>query len=276
MVQKFQKLILMIKWSRFWLSFGLICLIVVLAGCSNRQFPRPTRQFYVNDFADALSDATKNNILEKGELLYDMSNEFEDIGGAQIVFVTFMLETPDQVGEYEATITDLFNEWHIGKNDMGLLIMLLFIESDDEFELSIFHEVIFAFGDQMLVYLTPSRLGQIANETIYFSDDLDMELAHFLHEVLKVLCLDAYEYEEFADFDTEGYAYYFENYIEDDPFEDVSMTTLIYLLSPYSSLEEKLFALLPLIISFIIGGGLVFNRGGGGLSSGARIFRRRR
>ena len=259
--------------SYFALLFSCFLFLMILVGCKSTDFPRPTREFYVNDFAHALTEATKHNIVQKGETLYDLTKDYEGNGGAQIVFITILVESVTQIAEYKIKKSEIFTQYKIGKNDMGLLVLLFFMEENEELN---YIGLLTDSGWQMKIYLPSSKQGQIADSTIESNPDLEMGIAHFLHELLKVICLEAYDFEEFDDFDEEGYQEYFDTYVPDDSYDDLSMGLLIYLLSPYSSIEDKLWILIPFILSILLGGGFVINKGGGGISSGAGIFRRRR
>ncbi len=84
--------------------------------------PKPTSDFYVNDFAGVLSQSTKDAIIAKNEQL-------EQQTGAQIV-VTVV----DNAGglSMEELAYQMFNQWEIGDADENNgVLLLLSIEDDD-------------------------------------------------------------------------------------------------------------------------------------------------
>jgi uncharacterized protein len=95
--------------------FAGLCAIFIIAG-SVFAMPKPTRDFYVNDFAGVLSAAHKNAILSGAKSLSEET-------GTQIVVVT--LETLDgmPIEEYANT---LLNRWKIGdRRNNGVLFLIV-------------------------------------------------------------------------------------------------------------------------------------------------------
>ena len=89
---------------------------------ANADTLKPTKEFYVNDYADVISVEVEDEII-------DLGYQLEEQTGAQIVLVTVDFTNGDSLETYAM---DLFNDWGIGsaeKND-GLLI-LLSIGDDD-------------------------------------------------------------------------------------------------------------------------------------------------
>lgn len=258
---------------------GIIIIVIVAISMfwyfNRKDYPNPTAEYYVNDFAMALSPATKHNIVEKGEILYDYSNDFEKNGGAQIVFATFLLEDGAEMNKYAPT--DIFNQWKIGKNDMGLLIVLYFINQKYEgYTMPEFYAVDTAIGYQMKQYLTASRVGAILDATIMVEEDLNMGIGKMLHQVLWIITEDAYGYEGFKAFNEESYQQYLNEYIPNDSDDIAAATIWTYIFSPNMSLFEKILMIGAVVFLFGGSGLFIFNRGGGGSSGGAGVFRRRR
>jgi uncharacterized protein len=95
--------------------FAGLCAIFIITG-SVFAMPKPTRDFYVNDFADVLSAAQKNAILSKAKSLGEET-------GTQIVIVT--LRTLDGM-PIEKYANMLFNRWKIGdKRNNGVLFLIV-------------------------------------------------------------------------------------------------------------------------------------------------------
>ncbi|NMB95757.1 MAG: TPM domain-containing protein [Clostridiaceae bacterium] len=85
-------------------------------------FPKPTSNFYVNDYADVIDEEVENLIVVNGEAL-------EEKTGAQIVIVTIDFTDGISIDEYAA---DLFNEWKLGsaEKNNGLLILMSIGDED--------------------------------------------------------------------------------------------------------------------------------------------------
>lgn len=257
---------------------GVLFLIVLIVAFFVYVFQgnqlRPTREFYVNDYAQALSPAIENVIVEKGVLLYDLYQDVDEVGGAQIVFLTLDKATYGNSSSTE--LTEIFNKWKIGKNDMGLLYVIFFEEVEyDGYTLMEYDSIRWIIGNQMKIYLSASKIGQIVDATIQIEDSLNMGIAKLLHETLREITTNAYDYEDFSDFDEEAYAYYFDNYTGSST-DAVEMNVFYYLFSSHSSFTDKLFAVIPFLLIMFMGGLFVSFKGGGGSSGGSGSFRRRR
>ncbi len=92
-----------------------ITLVFFLVRIHANALVEPTKEFYVNDYADILSEETEQYILEKSVAL-------EQETTVQIVVVT----VPDLEGEsLEEYATDLFREFGIGDKDKNNGLLLL-------------------------------------------------------------------------------------------------------------------------------------------------------
>ncbi|MDY0294653.1 MAG: TPM domain-containing protein [Acholeplasmataceae bacterium] len=269
--------------SRYYKRIALLIMIsgflLILFGCSKNEYPRPTNQYYINDYADILYQATRSSITREGERLYEVTQDEVD-GGAQLVVATFVVENITEVASYDKT--EIFRQWEIGKNDMGLLVLLFFTEETiDDIDYLTLVETQIEVGYRMEQYLTPTQLGQIVDNTLLsgqWDDDLDMGVMHMVYELLSAIYIDAYGYESF-NYDMDVYEEYLINNpdIADDD-SHIPLTWLLYLLSPFATAADRWGAILPIIIFALLGGGGIFikNKGGGGSSGGMGIFRRRR
>ncbi len=93
------------KWSRGWFCIIAILLVLLLNPIHVKAaIPEATDGFYVNDFAEVLSDETETAIKNKN---YDLVEK----SGAQIVVVTMNSSDGEPYDEYTA---ELFNKWGIG------------------------------------------------------------------------------------------------------------------------------------------------------------------
>jgi uncharacterized membrane protein YgcG len=195
---KYLSLISMNKIVRKTFAFITIGLLsIVLFACQKNEYPRPTRSFYVNDFANILDEATRSSITREGERLYELSKDETD-GGAQLVIATFEVESETDIANYDKT--EIFRQWGIGDNDMGLLVILFFspYTVDDVLYLELVESQI-EVGYRMEQYLTPTTLGSIIDHTLYSDewDYLDMAVMHMVYELLSEIYVDIYKYESF-------------------------------------------------------------------------------
>lgn len=95
-----------------------LCLTAAAAG-----IPSPSEDFYVLDNAGVLSDATKQHIIEKNDLLYYHT-------GAQIVLVTVNSTDGTPIREFASSI---FKEWKIGSGEKNNGLLVLFAIEDDDY-----------------------------------------------------------------------------------------------------------------------------------------------
>ena len=102
----------MILVSKHTFIFLFTLLVIVSAAAAQ---PRPTHDFYVNDFANVLSAQDRSYILER-------ANAFYHEQGSQVVVVTVENMGGYGIEEYANT---LFNSWGIGSsaNNSGVLLI---------------------------------------------------------------------------------------------------------------------------------------------------------
>ncbi len=259
---------------------SLVILVLLAAGiiflvgrCSQEEYPRPTDAYYLNDFADALSGAAELYIVNEGEELYADTEDLED-GGAQIVVATFLLEAGETPADYDRT--ELFRQWKIGKNDMGILLMLLYEESETG---PILVEAQIEAGYHVEGYPFAYDLNQYLDDADLFAPDLgafetEKRIMEVYFRILEGVYHDVYNTNLIWDLD--DYDVDYEVYYSDSMYDaDVPMNFFLSLLSPYADLGSILGYLLVGIVCFGVAGGFVKNLGGGG-SSGGFGFRRRR
>jgi len=263
---------------------GLIVLailagVVYLLFFSNigRDYPRPTPLFYVNDFAEVLSDGAADVMLFYGENMYE-DTEGEGEGRSQIVVATFMVDSAEDAANYDST--DIYREWKIGENDMGLLVLLYFTETTVDG--LTYHELVardFELGERMEAYLTTIEIYQILDNTVWDNPDINMGTVHMYLELCKITYEKAYRDVFYPmEYDLEYLSTYIDDFTQDEETlsSDLSMGFFTYLLSPFASwggiLANGGFVLLAIALT----GGFVYNLGGGGSSSGKGVFTRRR
>jgi hypothetical protein len=252
---------------------AILCWTVGLWGCRPASnIPKPTKEFYCNDFAGAFPAAVRATIVAEGKRLYEETSEDETISGIQIVFATFAVETAEDIASYN--LSDIYNQWEIGTDDMGVLVVYFYLGDPDKPETLELEEVRIEVGFAMEMYLSPMKMGDILDETIMADESEAIGTVHLLYELLTVMYVDIFGYDAF-NYDLDEYQEYLDNYDPYSDYEGLWGWILYVVLSPYSGWWEKgLLVLLGLSV-FGIGGGLVKTVGGGGRSGGMGLRRRR-
>ena len=105
-----------------------LLLILLLAGVLPFQTAaaetlEPTSAFYVNDFADVISEDVENEIIEYGRKL-------EEQTGTQVVLVTIDFTNGESMENYSM---DLFNKWKIGSEEKNNGLLILMSVGDDDY-----------------------------------------------------------------------------------------------------------------------------------------------
>lgn len=227
----------------------------------------PSKLLYINDQDRVLLNATSWSIFTYGEELYEdskASDILSNIRGSQVVVLTYVGDSS------QISSTDIFNNWGIGDNNMGILIILFFTKSVDSYE---YDSMIFEIGSQMSTFLSAFEANNLI--TSYFDDpsipsfDYDARLMNLYYGVLSYLYLNVYGY---TSYNHESYmnAYYDiqYDYLGALPgnVEPPFYTSLIFWILVVSAIlfGGSIFSFLPLIF---ISSGRAF-KGGGGKSFG--------
>lgn len=168
------------KRRRHYLKSILIVLLLVILSCTfiacseQEENPNPynfgvqeaTSDFYVNDFANIFDSGQKEKMMKNAV------NLAEEYSGIQVVVTTVesfdktIVEwqgTKPKTFEIEQVAYAMFNQYEIGKDDMGLLI--LFSVED--------REVRIETGRNMQAYITDAMSGQLLDDygMDYFRED---------------------------------------------------------------------------------------------------------
>ncbi|MGN0242776.1 MAG: TPM domain-containing protein [Lachnospiraceae bacterium] len=111
-----------VRWAVFTVLFCL-CSMPALAAVS---VPEPTSRFFVNDYANVLSEESENYICETSQL-------YAENNGTQIVVTTVESLDGNSIEQYALTMG---REWGIGseKENNGLLILLALKEREIRIE----------------------------------------------------------------------------------------------------------------------------------------------
>ena len=273
------------KNKRFLFILGLFFVVFGLSGCNKNQYPNASNAFYINDYARVLTAEVKDYILSYSSQLYEITQDKGD-GATPVVVATFLIDNEEEMNTYRRE--EIYNQWGIGENDMGLLILLYYIDVPYEgYTLPEFTKFEVAIGSRMIQYINEIDLGISMYDTIFpLYDDEELGLIHYYFEALKRIMLDAYP----GEFELFDYQDELDSILELFEYEEYTFDSMGA--RPHSYLEDLLDAnglgfllggsstafLIGLAILFLGGAGGMFfrNRGAGGRSGGGGIFRRRR
>ena len=125
------------------LAAVLLCLVFCLCSCAEEGFPDATEEFFVNDFADILSEDAEREIISRATSLYDATT-------AQVVTVT--IESLNGMEPYEYAL-ELGRKWGVGSEEEDNGIVILLSESD--------REIYIAVGYGLEGALPDSKTGRI-------------------------------------------------------------------------------------------------------------------
>lgn len=258
-----------------------------------REYPRPSNLFYVNDFANTLSEGATDVILFYGENMYEDTKNLGE-GRSQIVVATFAIEDVSDVANYDKT--EIYREWKIGENDMGLLFLFFFVEEEIDgisYPTSEYY-IAYEIGYRMEAYITTIEINNAITEALEGAEEYNNGIINFYSEMTAVedynygivnlyLEMTALVYEKAYPEDFYPMEYdmeYVANYIADYPEDatsleaELSMNLITYLLSPYASWSGFFTYGGIALLVLALGGRFVYHSGGGGSSGGKGGFRR--
>ncbi len=132
------------------LSIIIMALFIVITGTSPSAYAAPkipagTNDFYVNDFANVFSDEEKDTLMQRA---VDLATQPE---GIQIVVTTIKSLGDNSIEDYANA---MYNQYGIGKDDMGLLILL---STEDR-------EIRVETGKSMESYINDSKAGRFIDK----------------------------------------------------------------------------------------------------------------
>lgn len=226
---------------------AVLFLLFALCGCEEEEkYPQPTDNFYVNDFADVMTDSDEQEFLSRAVAL-------EKATTAQVVVATVEDLGGDEPYEYA---TELGRQWGIGNEEADNGVLILFARDD--------REIFIAVGYGLEGALPDSKTGRIID--VYGLEDLRND--NFSKGILSIgKALINEVYIEYGLQPEEGYVN-IENIQEEivDPAEvGVSWAVLIIILIILMLLSRRRGGII-FFPMFHGGGG--FHSGGGGFSGG--------
>ncbi|MFA5481219.1 MAG: hypothetical protein WC282_02410 [Bacilli bacterium] len=271
------------------LGFFTAIIIFGVRSFTGNEYPYPSDAFYLNDFAQVFSGSTSNYLVGEAEALFEKTKEIEHVGGAQIVIATYLLDSRDQLAEYNKTT--MFREWKIGQNDMGLLAIFYFVEineeTSDNYELIEFQ---IEATDKMLIYYPVQLQNNIYNQTLGkylevdektspYDYDLEMGTACMMNGLVNVAYQDIYNmpaqvYPQ-AEFEVDYDEYWWNDNSANRYQTNKSLDMFKYFFSPYGTIGDRIvFGTLSALMVVATGGAGIF-KAKGGFSSGGGLFKHR-
>lgn len=247
-----------------FLAIGIYYLVLALLPKDNTL---PSREYYVNDYANVFSSASKDYYLTKSEEVFSRT-EGSDIGGLQIVVASYCIDNLSEIdGRYNKT--DLFRKWKIGENDMGLLFVYYYqADAAGSIELK---KVSTEIGYRLTSYLTATAMGEILDESFANVSDEETAQAHAYAAVLSHVLPDAYQIAvtPFDDARFQDYEIHYDGpaYAPSEPID-----RLTYAFQEGGFWDQ--FGIPALILGLVLlGDGYAFVSGAGGSSGGAGVSR---
>ena len=138
---------------------AMICIATMTSTVVHAEIaiPEATTEFYVNDFANVIPESIEAEMIERAKSLSDSYD------GIQVVVTTVSSLQGNTIDDYA---DEMYNQYGIGKNDMGILILFA-AEENEEIQTKI------KVGKSMETYFNDSQAeGFIdAFARIYFEND---------------------------------------------------------------------------------------------------------
>lgn len=168
------------KLCRIGLLLSLIALCPVLLGAA----PSYTSEFYVNDYADVLSDETESHILSTA---LQLNNETT----AQVCVLTVDTLDGEDISEYSV---EVFREWGIGDKDKDNGVLIVLSVNDREMWIT--------SGYGIEGTLTDARLGALRDTyamPYYSENDFDTGTKQLFDAIVSVIATEEYGLEKLGD-----------------------------------------------------------------------------
>ncbi len=198
------------KLRRLSLLLSLIALCPVLLGAA----PSHTSKFYVNDYADVLSDETESHILDTA---VQLNNETT----AQVCVLTIDSLDGEGIAEYSV---ETFREWGIGDKDKGNGVLIVLSVDDREMWIT--------SGYGIEGTLTDAKIGSLRDTyamPYYRENDFDTGTKRLFDAIVSVIRTEEYGLEAL-----EGYGYVSSVYNEEMELTATDLMTLLFILvSPF-------------------------------------------
>lgn len=213
--------------TQSFLLLTFILLTLLLSACQGTSVVRPTKHFYINDYANVLSDATVINITREGERLFRDTDSYIN-GGTILIINTILYTNETDLDAFDEET--LMNTWSVNYGSMGLIINLYFTNENDQLTLS--YEK-FSVSPKLQQYIAVEQLRFIIDKTLYLSNwdesVIDLPIMHMYYELLETVYMQVYDYISFT-YDMSIYELYLNSYQGDEDIYRQQMTYFEYTL----------------------------------------------
>ena len=213
--------------TSFFLILVMLSLAYFLLSCTNQPSIYPTKNFYINDYADVLSDGTITNIEREGSRLFETTDSYVN-GGTMLIVNTILVDHDVMLNVYDVDL--LLDKWAIGFNRMGLVVNLYFAKQDDQLEL--LYET-YAISEKLQRFITEQQLDLLFDKTLYNSNwnqsKIDIPVMHMYYELLESVYMHVYDYISFI-YDLEIFELYINNFQSVEETSNKPMTYFDYML----------------------------------------------
>ena len=160
-----------------------VCIFILPLSAANK-YPKPTSQFFVNDFAEVIEQSAEDEIYSKGAALQEKT-------AAQVVVVTVDTLDGEEPADYAL---ELGREWGVGQEEEDNGVVILLAETE--------RQIYIAVGYGLEGALPDSKTGRIID--IYGLDYLkNNDFSNGLLEIFKAVVNEVYI--EYGEEPEEGY-----------------------------------------------------------------------
>ena len=176
------------KFRRIALLLSLIALCPVLLGAA----PSHTTEFYVNDYADVLSDETEAHIL-------NTALQLDNATTAQVCVLTVDTLDGEDISSYSV---EVFREWGIGDKDKDNGVLILLSVNDREMWIT--------SGYGIEGTLTDAKLGSLRDTyamPYYRENDFDTGTKMLFDAIVSVVATEEYGLDTLGDYELPAVTY---------------------------------------------------------------------
>lgn len=160
-----------------------VCIFILPLSAANK-YPKPTSQFFINDFAEVIEQSAEDEIYSKGAALQEKTT-------AQVVVVTVDTLDGEEPADYAL---ELGREWGVGQEEEGNGVVILLAKTE--------RQIYIAVGYGLEGALPDSKTGRIID--IYGLDYLkNNDFSNGLLEIFKAVVNEVYI--EYGEEPEEGY-----------------------------------------------------------------------
>ena len=160
-----------------------VCIFILPLSAANK-YPKPTSQFFINDFAEVIEQSAEDEIYSKGAALQEKTT-------AQVVVVTVDTLDGEEPADYAL---ELGREWGVGQEEEDNGVVILLAETE--------RQLYSAVGYGLEGALPDSKTGRIID--IYGLDYLkNNDFSNGLLEIFKAVVNEVYI--EYGEEPEEGY-----------------------------------------------------------------------